>query len=96
MEDFSDTAALCTLVDAVVTVDTSVAHLAGALGINVNVLIPRKPDFRWLLEGSDSAWYPTMRLYRQGQDGCWAKAIGAINTNLMSDQNLRAPFVDNA
>ena len=94
--DFSDTAALCTLVDAVVTVDTSVAHLAGALGINVNVLIPRKPDFRWLLEGSDSAWYPTMRLYRQGQDGCWAKAISTINTNLMSDQNFRAPFVDDA
>ena len=84
LEDFSDTAALCALVDEVVTVDTSVAHLAGALGINVNVLIPRKPDFRWLLHGGDSAWYPTMRLYRQELDGCWAKAFGEINSKLMS------------
>lgn len=87
LDDFSDTAALCALVDAVVTVDTSVAHLAGALGIDVNVLIPRKPDFRWLLEGSDSVWYPTMNLHRQEPDGCWAKAFSEIKSTLMSKQN---------
>ncbi|MEX0504432.1 tetratricopeptide repeat protein [Alphaproteobacteria bacterium LSUCC0719] len=86
LKDFSDTAALCTLVDEVVTVDTSVAHLAGALGVPVNVLLPRKPDFRWLLGRNDSLWYPTMSLHRQESSGLWTKAFKEIKSKLMANQ----------
>ena len=71
IRDFSDMAALVAVVDLVVTVDTSVAHLAGALGAQTWVLLARAPDWRWLLEREDSPWYPTMRLFRQRSDGDW-------------------------
>ena len=71
IEDFTDTAALCDLMDGVVSVDTSVAHLAGALGKPVHLLLPRVPDWRWLLERQDSPWYPTMRLYRRDTQRDW-------------------------
>jgi len=64
-EDFMDAAAVMKNLDLVVTVDTAVAHLAGALGVPVWVLLPFAPDWRWLLEREDSPWYPTMRLFRQ-------------------------------
>jgi hypothetical protein len=64
--DFADSAAMIEQLDLVITVDTSIAHLAGAVGKPVWVLLPPNPDFRWLLDREDSPWYPTMRLFRRG------------------------------
>jgi hypothetical protein len=76
-DDFTRTAAIIASLDLVVTVDTSIAHLAGALGKPVWTLLPLEPDWRWLLERSDSPWYPTMRLFRAGQDG-WEPVIERV------------------
>jgi Flp pilus assembly protein TadD len=72
MRDFADTAAFMENLDLVITVDTAAAHLAGALGRPVWVLLPFAPAWRWLLDRSDSPWYPTMRLFRQTRPGDWA------------------------
>lgn len=72
IRDFSDTAALMEQLDLVISSDTSVAHLAGALARPVWVLLPFAPDWRWLRERADSPWYPTMRLFRQAAPGDWA------------------------
>jgi tetratricopeptide (TPR) repeat protein len=82
LADFSDTAALCTLMDVVISVDTSVAHLAGALGLPVWLLLPFNPDWRWLLDRCDSPWYPTAKLYRQEKAGVWAVALGLVQADL--------------
>lgn len=71
LTDFEETAALCSLMDMVITVDTSVAHLAGALGKPTWLLLPFVPDWRWLLHRDDSPWYPSMRLLRQDRPGDW-------------------------
>ncbi|MGC1817197.1 MAG: glycosyltransferase family 9 protein, partial [Casimicrobiaceae bacterium] len=71
LDDFSDTAAAISRLDLVISVDTSVAHLAGALAKPVWLMLPRPPDWRWMLEGSRSAWYPTMRLFRQREVNRW-------------------------
>jgi tetratricopeptide (TPR) repeat protein len=80
--DFSDAAALVQLMDVVITVDTSLAHLSGALGQRTWVLLPFSPDWRWLLERPDSPWYPSARLFRQETPGDWesplAKLAGAL------------------
>jgi tetratricopeptide (TPR) repeat protein len=68
---FLDTAALMRNLDLVITSDTVVAHLAGALAVPVWVALPRVPDWRWLLERADSPWYPTVRLFRQDRRGDW-------------------------
>jgi Tfp pilus assembly protein PilF/ADP-heptose:LPS heptosyltransferase len=75
LHDFTDTAAYIKNLDLVIAVDTSVAHLAGALGKNVWVFLPTNPDWRWMLDRSDSPWYPTMRLFRQRQRGDWTAPI---------------------
>ena len=80
--DFADTAALISALDLVVTVDTSVAHLAGALGKPVWMMLPFSPDFRWLLRREDSPWYPSMRLFRQQKPGDWDNVIARINQAL--------------
>lgn len=82
LTDFDETAALCMCLDAVICVDTSVAHLAAALGRPTHVLIPRAPDWRWLLDRPDTPWYPTMHLHRQAQDGVWPliRLTGATQT----------------
>jgi hypothetical protein len=67
LTDFDETAALVANLDLVITVDTSIAHLAGALARPTWVIIPKTPDFRWLLDRTDSPWYPTMRLFRQSR-----------------------------
>lgn len=82
LEDFRDTAAVIEALDLVITVDTSVAHLAGALGRETWLLLPHVPDFRWMLEREDSPWYPTMRLFRQPQVGDWASVFAAVDTAL--------------
>jgi ADP-heptose:LPS heptosyltransferase len=71
LEDLTDTAAVMRNLDLVITSDTAVAHLAGAIGVPVWVAIPFVPDWRWLLNRSDSPWYPTMRLFRQEKRGDW-------------------------
>jgi len=76
--DFSDTAALASLLDLVVTIDTSVAHLAGAMGLPVWVLTAHAPDWRYHLGREDNPWYPTMRLFRQQRDGDWTGAIARV------------------
>ena len=73
--DFADTAAIVANLDLVVTIDTSVAHLAGAMGIPVWVLVAYAPDWRYHLGRSDNPWYPSMRLFRQARDGDWPSAI---------------------
>jgi len=78
LEDFSDTAALIDKMDLVISVDTSVAHLAGALGKKVLILLPYVPDFRWMLDRSDSPWYPTATLFRQPETDDWESAIADI------------------
>jgi hypothetical protein len=82
LKDFSDTAALVDLMDLVITVDTSVAHLAGARGKPVWILLPLLPDWRWLLRRDDSPWYPTARLFRQNTRGHWESVIDRVGTAL--------------
>jgi tetratricopeptide (TPR) repeat protein len=84
LEDFADTAALVDLMDVVVTVDTSVAHLAGAMGKAVWILLPFNPDWRWLLDREDSPWYPTARLFRQPAAGDWASVIDRVRSELQA------------
>jgi tetratricopeptide (TPR) repeat protein len=79
---FMDTAAIMMNLDLVITSDTSVAHLAGALGVPVWVALPFVPDWRWLLDRNDSPWYPTMRLFRQKQPGDWAGVFEEIEAAL--------------
>jgi len=78
LADFSDTAALIQCMDLVITVDTSVAHLAGALNKKVWILIPFVPDFRWMLERHDSPWYPTATLFRQTNRNDWETVIEKV------------------
>jgi Flp pilus assembly protein TadD len=83
--DFENTAALCKCMDVIVTVDTSLAHLAGALGHRTWLLLPRMPDFRWLREREDSPWYPSLKLYRQRSGGGWADVFERIAADLHRD-----------
>jgi hypothetical protein len=78
LHDFSQTAALVANLDLLISVDTSVAHLAGAMGKPVWLLLPYLPDWRWLLDREDSPWYPTMRLFRQTTAGDWAGVIQKV------------------
>jgi tetratricopeptide (TPR) repeat protein/ADP-heptose:LPS heptosyltransferase len=89
LDDFTDTAALCELMDVVISVDTSVAHLAGAMGRPVWVLLPFIPDWRWLLDREDSVWYPSARLFRQERNRDWAGVIDRVRTAL-----IRRPAAD--
>ncbi len=90
LTDFAETAALLSQLDLLISVDTAVAHLAGALGRPTWVMLPRVPDWRWLTDRTDSPWYPTARLFRQATDGDWADVIGRVAialTELSSSQN---------
>ncbi|NWF75663.1 MAG: tetratricopeptide repeat protein [Nitrospirae bacterium] len=78
VQDFSDTSAIIENLDLVISVDTSVAHLAGALGKPVWTLLPYAPDWRWLLDREDSPWYPTMRLFRQPKMRDWDSVIRRV------------------
>lgn len=84
IRDFGDTAALCSLVDLVVSVDTSVAHLAGAMGRPTWILLPRPADWRWFLDREDSPWYPSVRLYRQHARRDWSQVIEAVRAGLQA------------
>lgn len=78
LQDFSDTAALIENLDLVISVDTSVAHLAATMGKPVWLLLPFNPDWRWLLERDDSPWYPSVRLFRQARAGDWKEVLAKV------------------
>ncbi len=82
LDDFADTAAVSELMDVVVSSDTSVAHLAGALGKEAWILLPFIPDWRWLLDRDNSVWYPSARLFRQRKRGDWGDVIGQVRAEL--------------
>jgi tetratricopeptide (TPR) repeat protein len=82
--DFADTASLVASLDLVVTVDTSMAHLAGALGKPVWILLSKPSDWRWLLDRNDSPWYPTARLFRQRTRGGWPGVIDEVRRALLT------------
>jgi ADP-heptose:LPS heptosyltransferase len=84
LQSFSDTAALCACLDLVISVDTSVAHLSGALGQRTWVLLPHLPDWRWLMHRSDSPWYPSARLYRQHHARDWSAPLAQLAADLQT------------
>ncbi len=90
IEDFADTAAIVAQLDLVICVDTAIAHLAGALGKPCWLLLPYyRTDWRWLKALTDSPWYPTLRLFRQGDDEDWAPVIQAIKQELSGNRLSR-------
>jgi hypothetical protein len=89
ISDFADSAAILSLCDLVISVDTSVAHVAGALGRPLWVLIAFAPDWRWTLDGAQSPWYPAARLFRQKRLGDWEGVIADVSAAL--NQGASAP-----
>jgi tetratricopeptide (TPR) repeat protein len=84
LADFADTAALIDQMEVIVSIDTAVAHLAGALAKPVRLLLPFNPDWRWMLGRRDSPWYPTARLFRQPAAGAWTQVVQAVIADLMA------------
>jgi hypothetical protein len=82
LSDFADTAAVLALADLVISVDSAVAHLAGAMGRPVWILLPCSSDWRWMLTREDSPWYPTARLFRQPAIGDWDSVIEQLRREL--------------
>jgi hypothetical protein len=82
LSDFAETAALASCLDIVITVDTSVAHLAGALGRPTWIMLPHSPDFRWLLDREDSPWYPAARLFRLSKSRDWNELVDRVRSAL--------------
>jgi len=82
LTDFAETAALISCLDLVISVDTSVAHLAGALGCPTWILLPYTPDYRWLLDRRESPWYPSVRLFRQNESRDYASVIERLRAEL--------------
>ncbi len=82
IKDWGDTAAIVSRLDLVISVDTAVVHLGGALGKSVRVLLCHAPDWRWLLDRSDSPWYPKARLFRQRHAKDWAAVMGRVKEEL--------------
>jgi tetratricopeptide (TPR) repeat protein len=87
--DFSDTAAAVSVLDLVITIDSAVAHLAGALGRPTWVLLPYALDWRWLRHRTDSPWYPSARLFRQDAPGAWAGALARLGAALAQEPSQR-------
>ena len=92
LTDFTETAALINCLDLVVTVDTSVAHVAGALGRPTWILLPYLPDWRWLLDRDDSPWYPTVRLFRQDKTRDYGPVIDRVRSELAAMIAARKSF----
>jgi FkbM family methyltransferase len=91
IEDFANTASAMRQLDLVITVDTAVAHLAGALGVPVWVALPAVIDWRWMRGRSDSPWYPSMRLFRQPRPGDWASAFAEMKAALEGTRRAAVP-----
>ncbi|MBV5337952.1 MAG: tetratricopeptide repeat protein [Deltaproteobacteria bacterium] len=88
IRDFADTAALIEQLDLVITIDSAVAHLAGSLGKPVWLMLAFAPDWRWLLERSDSPWYPSIRIFRQSIQGDWGVVVKEIKNSLVEFQSI--------
>ncbi|MEO7999461.1 MAG: glycosyltransferase, partial [Gemmatimonadaceae bacterium] len=88
--DFADTAHVISALDRVVTVDTSIAHIAGALGVPTLLLIPFVPDWRWQLVREDSPWYPSVQILRQPSAGDWSSVIARVHRELSAGGQARA------
>lgn len=82
LSDFAQTAAILKALDLLITIDTSVAHLGGALGMPVWVLLPFAPDWRWFLDQGTTPWYPTVRLFRQTVPNCWKEPVEEVRAAL--------------
>ncbi len=89
--DFADTAAAIANLDLIISVDTSVAHLAGAMNIPVWTLLPFNPDWRWMLNRTDTPWYPSMRLFRQAESKNWQPVMEQVKTELLAHHSNRNP-----
>jgi ADP-heptose:LPS heptosyltransferase len=79
-----DTAAVMQQLDLVITSDTAIAHLAGALGVRVGLALAKAADWRWLLDREESPWYPKMRLFRQREWGCWKEVFQQISEEIVA------------
>jgi Tfp pilus assembly protein PilF len=93
LTDFGETAALIENLDLVVTVDTSMGHLAGALGRPVWILIPKAADWRWMLDREDSPWYPSARLFRQQKPGAWDEPLARLSAALRQELGRPSPVL---
>jgi ADP-heptose:LPS heptosyltransferase len=91
LRDFVETAAMISCLDLVIAVDTSVAHLAGALAKPTWIVLPYAPDYRWLLDRDDSPWYPTVRLFRQTAARDYAEVLDRVRAELMARVAARSP-----
>ena len=87
LHDFIETAALIANLDLVIGVDTSVTHLAGAMGKPVWLLVSHGSDWRWMLNRTDNPWYPTMRLFRQPSPGDWTSAMANVTRAILETGN---------
>lgn len=92
LTDYVETSALVSCLDLVITVDTSVAHLAAALGRPTWIVLPYTPDYRWLLDRDDSPWYPTARLFRQGETRDYASVLDRVRNELEALVSARRPL----
>ena len=90
---FMDTAAVIKNLDLVVTIDTSIAHIAGALGVPVWVMIPYVEDFRWLWDRTDTPWYPSMKLFRQPVPNDWDAVVRSVVDELKKKQVRHRPVI---
>jgi hypothetical protein len=84
--DFADTAGLMANLDLIISVDTAAAHLGGALGLPVWLLLSSAPDFRWMLDREDSPWYPSMRLFRQRRQNDWPHLLARVRAELVAQR----------
>lgn len=89
LTDFQQTAALIANLDLVITIDTAIAHLAGALNVPTWLMLPAVPDWRWMLDRTDSPWYPSMRLFRQPTPGDWQAVLGEVKDQLITVSSPR-------
>ena len=93
LSDFTETAALVSCLDLVITVDTSIAHLAATMECPTWIMLPHTPDYRWLLNRDDSPWYPAVRLFRQTESRDYASVIERVRAELTvmtANRRLRA------
>ena len=93
VRDFADTAAILANLDLLVTVDTAIAHLAGAMGLPCWLMLPHVPDWRWMLDRADSPWYPSLRLFRQPRPGDWTTTLGTAAAVLKAQAARAARMV---
>ena len=85
LTDFSDTVALIECMDLVISVDTSLAHLAGAIGKEIWIMLAFMPDYRWMLDRDNSPWYPSAKLIRQDESRNWSNVLNVIKSNLLTN-----------